>query len=123
ELERKKLLLYAPTFRGNGHQQSSFDYFIDYQKLYQVLGNDYAIVLHLHPYIKKSKSIDPELSSFVYHIQNEFHIEELLVISDLLITDYSSIIFDYSILERPMAFFANDLEEYTKERDFYFPYE
>jgi CDP-glycerol glycerophosphotransferase (TagB/SpsB family) len=123
ELVNKKLVLYAPTFRGSSHQQSTFDYSINFHSLSKVLGDEYAILVHLHPYMNGEIDRDRQFGGFVYQLDNVYSIEEILTISDLLITDYSSIIFDYSILSRPIAFFASDLASYTKERDFYYRYE
>ncbi|MEK5444558.1 CDP-glycerol glycerophosphotransferase family protein [Fredinandcohnia sp. FSL W7-1320] len=123
ELKEKKLILYAPTFRGKNRQIHTFDYFFDFNVLNKMLHEEYVVLLHLHPYINNKILIEEKLSSFIYHIEKNYTIEELLILSDILITDYSSIIFDYSILCRPMAFFATDLDSYLKERDFYISYE
>jgi CDP-glycerol glycerophosphotransferase (TagB/SpsB family) len=116
ELKNKKLVLYAPTFRGKG----SLNEVLDFKVLKKILGDEYAVIVHLHPYM--SENID-NIRGFVYHINNKYSIEEILILTDILITDYSSIIFDYSILSRPIAFYAKDLEAYRKERDFYYKYE
>ncbi|MEH7383245.1 CDP-glycerol glycerophosphotransferase family protein [Bacillus sp. JJ1533] len=122
ELRGKKLILYAPTFRGKNRQVHSFDYFINFNVLNKMLNGKYVVLLHLHPYINNKINIDKKLSGFIYLIEKNYTIEELLILSDILISDYSSIIFDYSLLRKPMAFFAKDLEAYIKERDFYFTY-
>lgn len=59
---------------------------------------------------------------FVYMMDGQYNIQELLSLADLLITDYSSIIFDFSLRGLPMAFFAHDLDEYEQERGFYFDF-
>src|SRR5699024_4925024 len=82
----------------------------------------YAVILKLHPYVESNLEIDNNLQGFVYKLDTEFETEEIIVISDLLVTDYSSIIFDYSLMEQPIAFYTNDLEEYINERDFYYDY-
>ncbi|MFJ5717769.1 CDP-glycerol glycerophosphotransferase family protein [Neobacillus sp. NPDC093127] len=123
ELNGKKLILYAPTFRGKSHQQSVSQSYLDFAVLKTVLGNGYALVVKLHPYIKSELNIDKGLTDFVYQIDDEFNTEEILTLADVLITDYSAIIFDYCLLGRPIAFYANDLEAYVSERDFYYPYE
>ncbi len=66
--------------------------------------------------------IEPENHDFAFIINGDFSIQELLVVSDILITDYSAFIFDYSLLEKPIAFYAHDFENYAEERDFYYPY-
>lgn len=123
ELKGKKIILYAPTFRGKSHYQSNFKEYLDYSELKASLGDEYALLVKFHPYINGNLKINSSLKGFVFQIDSNYNTEEILLISDLLITDYSSIIFDYSLLGRPMAFLANDLEAYIKERDFYYDYE
>lgn len=120
-LKEKKIILYAPTFRGKSHKKSKLDIMIDFEQLREALHHEYVFVIKLHPYMDQSVEILD--NTFFYQLDPEFHTEEILLISDLLITDYSSIIFDYSLLGRPIAFFARDLKEYIEERDFYYPYE
>ena len=123
ELKNRKLILYAPTFRGKSHYQKAFHIPIDLNLMKDALDESYAFLVHLHPYMNAGVEFNKDLDRFVYHIHKDFTIEELLLLSDILITDYSSIIFDYSILNRPIAFFVHDLESYLEERDFYYPYE
>lgn len=123
ELKSRKVILYAPTFRGKSHYQGIFDIPIDMRLMKKHLSDEFALLVHLHPYMTNGARIDDDLKGFVYHIHNDFSIEELLLLSDILITDYSSIIFDYSILKRPIAFFVHDLEAYLEERDFYYAFE
>lgn len=123
ELQSKKVILYAPTFRGSSHNQEPFVSPIDYGLLKNRIGEEYVLFIHLHPYMKQEKINEEENHPFIYQIDGHFTIEELLTVSDILITDYSSIIFDYSLLNKPMAFFATDLDEYMEERDFYFDYQ
>ncbi|WP_043929973.1 CDP-glycerol glycerophosphotransferase family protein [Bacillus sp. EB01] len=119
----KKLMLYAPTFRGKSHYQGHFKLPLDFSEMQEELGDGYALIVHLHPYMRGNVETQGKLEGFVCHIQGEFTIEELLVLSDILITDYSSVIFDYSLLCRPIAFIADDLEDYKAERDFYYEFE
>lgn len=121
-LKGKKIILYAPTFRGESYQQEMFTSPIDFKLLEESLSEEYRILVHLHPYMT-SFQVEKDLQEFVIHIKNDYTIEELLLLTDVLITDYSSIIFDYSLLSKPIAFFAHDLEEYIQERDFYYDYQ
>jgi len=123
ELKHKKLILYAPTFRGKAQQTSTFDFSVDFHMLKKSLGDHYAVLVHLHPYMNGKIDQHGEFFRFVYQLGDHYSIEEILILSDLLITDYSSIIFDYSILSRPIAFYAKDLNSYRLERDFYYQYE
>ncbi|WP_081412185.1 CDP-glycerol glycerophosphotransferase family protein [Alicyclobacillus herbarius] len=123
DLKDKKLILYAPTFRGESYNQSRFQCPIDIGAMHEVLGDEYRLLIHLHPYMR---GIDlyggPVHRDFVRVNLPGFEIEDLMIVSDCLVTDYSSVIFDYSLLLKPMAFFATDLESYTLERDFYYDY-
>ncbi|MDR7240685.1 CDP-ribitol ribitolphosphotransferase [Neobacillus drentensis] len=122
QFKHKKLILYAPTFRGRSHYQEKFTSPIDISKFKAMLGHDYALIIHLHPYMRSGLYIEEKDKDFAFQVEGQFTIEELLILADVLITDYSSVIFDYSLLCRPIVFFSTDLEEYIKERDFYFDF-
>jgi len=117
----KKLLLYAPTFRGRSHYQAEFELPFDIRYMEEHLSDEYALLIHLHPYMQSNIAINK--NSFVFHIKETYTIQDLLMLSDILITDYSSVFFEFSLLERPMIFFPYDLEEYKQERNFYYSYE
>ncbi len=119
----KKVILYAPTWREDQHvsgQGYTYDLNIDFSRLQQEFGKDYIILFRAHYFI--SNLIDlSEYRGFVYDVSNYDDINELYVISDILITDYSSVFFDYSNLHRPMLFYMYDYEKYKNEmHDFYF---
>ena len=126
ELRNKKIILWAPTYRGNDIRSSQNDMAIDFKRLYDIIGDEYALLVKLHPHIAKSmkdEDIPEELTSFVYNISKQFDISSALCFSDMVISDYSSLIFEYALFERPMIFFAYDLEEYDSDRSFYYDYE
>lgn len=123
EVINKKILLYAPTFRGKSHDPEKIPCPINIGQLRAVLGDEYVLLIHLHPYMQQSSWIQEKDKSFALMINEKLTIEELMAVADILITDYSSIIFDYSLLEKPILFYADDLEEYLQERDFYFDYQ
>ncbi|RFU66859.1 CDP-glycerol glycerophosphotransferase family protein [Bacillus sp. V59.32b] len=115
-------ILYAPTYRDN--ELNQFKLTLDLELLHKHLGNRYEILLKLHPAIKKRISYENEFPGFVYDLSSSgFHINELLLITDYLITDYSSIPYEFSLLRKPMIFFAYDLDAYTKERGLWDEYE
>ncbi|WP_296876633.1 CDP-glycerol glycerophosphotransferase family protein [Thomasclavelia sp.] len=106
-LKDKKVILYAPTFRGNlytGFKTVAFDAL----KLIEALGDEYVLVYKFHPLLLNTK-----LASHprIINLNNE-DTHELFALSDLLISDFSSIIFDYSLLNKPMHFFVPDLDDY-----------
>lgn len=121
-LRNKTTVLYAPTFRGSNISDASCEIPIDFQKLHAKLGNDFIFLCKLHPFAKNTLTIPNECKSFVFDI-SDLETDTALCSADILITDYSSVIFEYSLLSRPMIFYAYDLEKYITERDFYYPYE
>ena len=122
-LKDKKVIMFAPTFRGNGQKTAHYDFEkLDLKLLKEHLGDEYMIIMKLHPFIKNVPEIKDEFKDFIIDLSQEREINDLLFVADILITDYSSVCFEYSLLNRPMIFFAYDLEEYIASRDFYYPY-
>lgn len=123
-LKNKKVILYAPTFRGFGSKRKKFDIELDFNKIAKNISDEYVIALKLHPSVEVSNIIiDDSVRDKVINISEYKDANDILTITDLLITDYSSIIFDYSLLNKPMLFYAYDLDEYRVDRDFYYDYE
>ena len=117
-LKRKKLVLYAPTFRDDPEQNEKLLENFDAERLMKILGDEYALLLRLHPQIRpKTARLNGTIDVTEYP-----DVRELVVVCDALITDYSSICMDFSLLDKKTVFFAYDLEEYRKSRDFYFDY-
>lgn len=110
----KKTILYAPTWRDDEFYTKGrykFSLKLDLQMLKEKLGDEYVIILRTHYFIADSLDVTG-LEGFAYNCSKYDDISELYLISDLLITDYSSVFFDYSNLRRPMLFFTYDLEKY-----------
>lgn len=123
-LKDKKVLLFAPTFRGNGQVSAYFPLDkLDVEKLYDDLGGEYAIIVKLHPFCKERYKISEKYKDCILDLSNDDELNDLLFITDLLITDYSSVVFEASLLDIPMLFYSYDLTEYVSERDFYYEYE
>ena len=124
--EDKKVILYAPTWRDDSYHSKGrykFDLEFDLENMYQALGDDYIIILRLHYLVSENLDISG-YEHFVYDCSKYEDIRGLYVISDLLVTDYSSVFFDYATLERPMIFYTYDLDNYRdKLRGFYFDFE
>ncbi|WP_240515051.1 CDP-glycerol glycerophosphotransferase family protein [Bacillus cereus] len=117
----KKVILYAPTFREQGLMNAHIE--LDIDNLYKNLRDEYILILRLHPAVRRGVEISGKYQGFAYDYSSHPNINELLLITDILITDYSSIPFEFSLLRRPMIFYPYDLEMYVKERDFWFEYE
>lgn len=120
-LEGKKLILYAPTFRGANQADMHMDIPFDLDEVLRSLDKQTILGLKMHPFVRNL----PDLTGYdnVIDMSTYPEINDILLVSDLLITDYSSIVFEYSLLERPMIFYAHDRDTYIKERDFYYEYE
>lgn len=124
KLKGKKVLLFAPTFRGNGKNGAYYDFDkIDFQRLQDELGDDYVCIIKLHPFIKNAPDFDFENNEFYLDLTSEREINNLLFVTDILITDYSSVIFEYSFFRKPLIFFTPDFDEYTKSRDFFYSFD
>ena len=110
----KKVILYAPTWRDDefyGSGQYKFTLQLDLKKMQQELGDEYVVVLRMHYFIVDSLDLS-EFTGFAFNGSVYNDIARLYLISDILITDYSSVFFDYANLRRPMLFFTYDLDKY-----------
>ena len=122
DFANKTVVLFAPTFRGENITAAHSDCKLDLLQLKNALGDNFIILYKLHPFIKEKFEIPPACKTFVANVSS-VPTDLCLCAADVLITDYSSIIFEYALLNRPMIFYAYDLDEYTAERDFFYKYE
>lgn len=132
-LKDKKLILFAPTWRGTEVSDAYYDFQkIDFKKIYEKLHDDYVFMIKWHPAIyNNAKLFDAQMPDL--HQYHDFYqdfskyrdINELLVVCDCLITDYSSVIFDYSLLHKPLVYFTYDYDEYVGQggRGLYFDFD
>lgn len=122
----KKVILYAPTWRDNqfyGRGRYKFDIPMDLKQMKEELGDDYIVVLRMHYLVAENIDLQ-DYADFVYDASYHADIRELYLIADMLITDYSSVFFDYANLRRPMLFYVYDIEEYRDTlRGFYIDFE
>lgn len=123
--EGKKVIMYAPTWRDDEFVKKGqylFDLKINLENLQKELGENYVILLRMHYLIANALDLNG-YEDFAIDVSNYSDISELYLISDALITDYSSVMFDFGILKRPQYFFAYDIEKYDKGlRGFYMDY-
>lgn len=120
-ITNKKIILYAPTFRADG---SLSPYSIDYDRLRQCckrkFGEDFIVLVRLHPNIvQRCQDLlfeEGKIINATYYAD----MQELLLASDICITDYSSLMFDFALSGKPCFQFATDIEEYKQDRNFYF---
>ncbi len=122
----KKVVLYAPTFRDNQSIDGSrfaFTLPFDLERLHETLGDDVVLLLRMHVLVRAAVDIPGHLSEYVVDASSYPEIQELFLASDALVTDYSSVFFDFAALRRPMVFYAYDLEQYRDQlRGFYLDY-
>mgnify|MGYP000910123033 CR=1 FL=1 len=107
---RKKVILYAPTWRENQHlpgEGYQFQLPVDFKRWREVLGDEYVILFRAHYFISNSFDF-VAFSGFVYDVSQMDDINPLYLAADVLITDYSSVFFDYANLRRPILFFMYD---------------
>ncbi len=120
--EDKKVILYAPTFRDDQHKSGvgyTYQTVVDFDLLKQNLEKEYVILFRAHYLVANSFQFE-NYKDFLYDVSNYDDINELYIISDLLITDYSSVFFDYANLKRPIIFYMYDFDLYKDElRGFY----
>lgn len=132
QLKNKKLILFAPTYRGTKVGDACYDYNqLDFDDLYHRYHDEYVFIVKWHPMyynnIVLGKQKCPDFSkydNFVMDFSNYRDINDLLIVCDILITDYSSMVFDYVLLNKPIIYFAYDLDEYTSQggRGLYFDF-
>ena len=120
--EGKKYILYCPTYRDDQFKLgvgNTLKLGVDFDRLQRELSDEYVILFRAH-YLVKSQFDFKKYKDFIVDVSDYPDINELYIVSDVLITDYSSVMFDYAILERPIILYMYDMEEYkSKLRDFY----
>ena len=114
EAKGKKIVLYAPSFSGNAADPQCVGIESGIEKLFEELSDEYYLVIRLHPHLKKKYS-----RLWKKDAAREMATEKLLPVADIMITDYSSVLFDYSIYRKPFVLFCPDMEMYERTRGFY----
>lgn len=122
EAEGKKVILYAPTFRGHVNHAESPD-MLNIRAFQETLGESYVLLINNHPFVKKAPAVPYECRDFAVDLTGFMPIDELIAVTDICISDYSSMIFEYSLFEKPMIFYAYDLANYFDWRGFYYDYQ
>ncbi|MCR5324648.1 MAG: bifunctional glycosyltransferase family 2 protein/CDP-glycerol:glycerophosphate glycerophosphotransferase [Lachnospiraceae bacterium] len=110
----KKTILYAPTWRDDeyyGKGKYKFELKLDLEAMRKELSDEYVVLLRTHYFIADALDLTG-LEGFAFNFSKYNDITDLYLISDIIITDYSSVFFDYSNLKRPMLFYTYDLEKY-----------
>ena len=118
----KKVIFYLPTFRDNQHTSGvgyTYKLGIDFDSLKKKFSKEYVILFSPHYFIENSIDLT-KYKGFIYNVARYDEINELYLVSDIIMTDYSSVFFDYANLKRPMLFYMYDIDDYKGNlRDFY----
>ena len=125
QINGRKLILYAPTFRGAVSKAKAPDQ-LDIRAMAEALSDDYVLLIKHHGLCKERPPIPEDLkNTFAFDMNSVkvLSIEGLLAVADILITDYSSVGFEFAIREKPIVFFAYDIEDYIDQRGMYYDYE
>lgn len=117
DFQDKKIILFAPTFRGTGQKEAYYDYDqLDLQEIYDFCGSDYIFLIKMHPFVSEKISIPKALGDRIFDFASYPNINDLYYITDLLITDYSSNYYEYALMEKPVLFYTYDREMYELTR-------
>jgi len=120
----RKIVFYVPSFREDcGLRYYDIDYELLYKSLINKFGGEWQCVIRLHPRVKSYSKILTANNKFVIDASDYSDIQELLFSSDVVISDYSSCMFDFMLTRKPVFVYANDLNLYNAERGFYYPLE
>ncbi|MFF4290426.1 bifunctional glycosyltransferase/CDP-glycerol:glycerophosphate glycerophosphotransferase [Streptomyces sp. NPDC001739] len=111
--EDKTVLLYAPTFRKAGGRHGRFELPFDVERFAEQFGDRYVLLVRSH-YLNHVV-LPPTVQGRVIDVSARHDVTPLLALADGLITDYSSVMFDYALLDRPLVFFTYDYDEYVHE--------
>lgn len=116
-----KIILYAPTYR-KGKRNEATDYNLDVRGIVEAakerFGGEWTILYRMHYFIKKRLPEDLH-GQHIIDVTDYGDMQDLLLASDILITDYSSSVWDYSLLGRPLFLYTTDLDEYLEKQGFY----
>lgn len=116
-LKNKKIILFAPTFRGNGQRTAYYPYdILEWDKIFDMCGEEYVFLIKMHPFIIEKLQIDEKYQKCIIDFSEYPDINELFYVTDILITDYSSNIYEFSLQKKPIIFFAYDKNEYELTR-------
>src|SRR5699024_274747 len=108
QVKDKQVILFAPTFRGNGHKSAYYPFFkINFEKLAKYCKDTNTVVLFkMHPFVRNKLNIQKKHEKYFIDLSNYREVNNILFITDVLISDYSSLVYEYSLFNKPMIFYA-----------------
>ncbi|MDR0489130.1 MAG: CDP-glycerol glycerophosphotransferase family protein [Propionibacteriaceae bacterium] len=123
-LKDRRVILFAPTFRSGGDRGVHYPQeYLNLDLVATALGDKDLFVIKMHPFVRQRWEIPQNLRDQIVDLSDYPEFNNLLLVSDLLITDYSSAIFDNALLRKPVVFYTPDFEQYDDWRGFYYPFE
>lgn len=119
--QHKKIILFAPTYRGEGHEDASYDFsLIDQEKLADFCAlNGFICVFKFHPFIEGKFMIEKKYADLLCDVSEEYDVNELLYLADILVTDYSSVVYEYSFFRSPVIYYRYDKAFFEFQRKTY----
>ena len=127
QIRHKKVVLFAPTYRGTHIGDAGYNMdMLPFDKLREVLGDEFVFITKWHPAMYnnlKSAGAIACNDGFVIDLSHIRDVNSIMPAADILVTDYSSIIFEWSLLDRPIVYYAYDIDEYINDRGLYYPFE
>lgn len=124
DLRDRKIIMFAPTFRGVNAKEAYYPYDkLDMKRIYDMCGDEYVFIFKMHPFVKDRPPIPEEYSDRIRDLSGAGDVNAMLPVVDVMITDYSSIIYEFSTFRKPMLFFAFDEKSYSVIRGFQSDYE
>ncbi|MEW2520861.1 CDP-glycerol glycerophosphotransferase family protein [Actinacidiphila alni] len=124
EFRGKKIVLFAPTFRGKSIGDAHYPYErIDFAKLHEVCGDKYVVLFRMHHFIPDAPPIPDQYRDRLVDFAAFPDTNDLLHVTDVLVTDYSSVIYEYTLLDKPILFYAYDKDTYSVIRGFHRDYD
>ncbi len=117
QIESSKVILFSPTYRGTGSNTAYYDFsLIDLNKIYSFCeDNNFIFIIKMHPFVTEKINIPSKYQNKIYDYSN-LDINDLIYISDIMITDYSSCAYEFSLFNRPLIFYRFDKELYEYQR-------
>ena len=128
EIGDRKIIFLAPTYRGTKVPLADYDMSkVPVSRMRELYGDEYVLVTKMHPAAYNNMKLKGRTlgdgSGFWIDVSDVRDVNDILPAADLLITDYSSIIFDWLLLDRPIIYYVFDRDEYAGDRGLYYPFE
>lgn len=117
QFENKKIVMFAPTYRGATQDKAYYPFDkINMDTLYETLADEYIFMFKMHPFIQEKVNIPEEYQDKIVDFSQGFDINELFYVTDVLITDFSSNLYEFALHRKPMIFYAFDKDYYQLTR-------